>query len=306
VDERVVWVSGHGGTFTRTLDGGGTWKAGVVAGADTLQFRDVHGVDASTAYLLSAGPGELSRIYKTTDGGSSWALQFTNREPRGFYDCIDFWSPQRGMAFSDAVDGRLLVIRTRDGGETWTPILRNRLPGALPGEGGFAASGTCLVTRDEGNAWIVTGAGGEARVFQTRDGGESWVVVSTPIVSGTATSGAMTIAFYDERHGIVAGGELRDAESRNDNVAVTADGGRTWTLVGRPVITGATYCIAYVPGRGPSTVVAVGPKGMDYSTDNGVRWTNVSRENYWSVGFASGRTGWAVGPGGRITRIDFP
>src|SRR6202008_2061757 len=90
VNDNVVWVSGARGTWLRTTDGGGTWQSGQVPGADSLQFRDVHAVDANTAYLLSIGNGPQSRIYKTTDAGQTWKLQFTNTEPQGFYDCFDF------------------------------------------------------------------------------------------------------------------------------------------------------------------------------------------------------------------------
>ena len=57
VNDRVVWVSGQHGTWLRTTDGGAHWQVGHVPGADTLQFRDVHAVDANTAYLLSIGNG---------------------------------------------------------------------------------------------------------------------------------------------------------------------------------------------------------------------------------------------------------
>jgi photosystem II stability/assembly factor-like uncharacterized protein len=69
VDDDVVWVSGHGGTFLRTVDGELNWLAGVGPGADARQFRDIDAFDARTAYLMSAGPGPLSWIYRTDDGG---------------------------------------------------------------------------------------------------------------------------------------------------------------------------------------------------------------------------------------------
>jgi hypothetical protein len=47
----------------------------------------------------------------------------------------------------------------------------------------------------------------------------------------------------------------------------------------------------------------VGPAGIIYSTDGCTRWTRLSDHAYWSVGFYD-TTAWAVGPGGRITRID--
>ena len=155
--DSVVWASGHRGTWVRTTDGGRTWRAARVPGADTLQFRDVFALDANRAWLMSAGPGALSRIYRTTDGGSTWELQFTNTEPTAFYDCIDFWDERRGLAFSDQVGGRVMVLATSNGGAEWALVPQESLPAALPDEGGFAASGTCLVTRPGGHAWIATG-----------------------------------------------------------------------------------------------------------------------------------------------------
>src|SRR5206468_7205586 len=55
VNPQVVWASGRNGTFTRTTDGGQTWNAGVVPGAEELQFRDVQAFSASVAYLMSIG-----------------------------------------------------------------------------------------------------------------------------------------------------------------------------------------------------------------------------------------------------------
>src|ERR671926_1924389 len=96
VSARVAWASGAGGTFARTTDGGQTWQAGQVPGAAELDFRDVDAFDADTAYLLAIGPGDRSRIYKTNDGGRTWALQFQNRRPAAFFDCMAFWDARRG------------------------------------------------------------------------------------------------------------------------------------------------------------------------------------------------------------------
>ena len=185
VSERVVWVSGHRGTVLRTTDGGATWERLIVPDADTLQFRDIHAIDERTAYVLSAGPGPLSRIYKTTDGGRSWTLQFVNEEPEAFFDCLSFWDERRGLAFSDAVAGEVILLATEDGGAHWTRIPPERVPDAQAGgEGAFAASGTCVVTAPGGLAWIGTGAAEKARVFRTEDYGRSWAVAQTPVEAG--------------------------------------------------------------------------------------------------------------------------
>src|SRR5262245_10751388 len=67
VSARIAWVSGTQGTYGRTTDAGKTWSVGTVLGAAKLDFRDVEAFGEDTAYLLSAGPGEDSRIYKTAD-----------------------------------------------------------------------------------------------------------------------------------------------------------------------------------------------------------------------------------------------
>jgi len=301
VDERTVWVSGTRGSFAVSVNGGRSWRTGVVAGADSLEFRDVHGVDARTAYLLSAGPGTGSRIYKTTDGGQNWQLQFINREPRAFYDCFAFWDPHSGLAWSDNVDGRFPVLRTVNGGQRWTVAY---VDDATEGEGAFAASGTCVITHGKDAAWVATGAGQEARLFRTHNRGVTWTAVTTPMVQGTSTTGHTTITFRDDHYGLAAGGDIGDQNTVTDNVVTTSDGGATWTLAGRPTFTGAVYGAVYVPGGG-GLVVAVGPKGASWSPDDGRTWQVLDTLEYWSAGFAGRKAGWLVGPGGRVTRVGF-
>jgi photosystem II stability/assembly factor-like uncharacterized protein len=304
VDTHVVWVSGHGGTYVRTVDGGRHWTVGRVRGADTLQFRDVHAVDASTAYLLSAGTGDLSRIYKTTDGGASWDLLFRNTAPTAFYDCFDFWDPHRGIAYSDAVDGQLVILRTNDG-KTWHRLPADHVPAAAGSEGGFAASGTCVVTHGARHAWIGTGAGDTARMIRTGDAGLTWTAAPVPMVSGSNVSGVFTVAFRDLMHGAALGGDLQRAEDFTQNVIVTDNGGRTWRPVGRPTFPGAVYGATYVPNSVPPILVAVGPAGAAYSVDDGEIWRSLSDANHWGLGFAGSRAGWLVGPNGQITHVRF-
>lgn len=302
VDARTVWVSGHQGTWARTLDGGATWETGRVSGADTLQFRDVQAASADTAVLLSAGTGDLSRIYRTTDGGRHWALRYANSEPRAFFDCFAFWDARRGIAFSDAVGGAQLVLATGDGGATWERISPASLPAALPDEGGFAASGTCVAAAGRGTAWIGTGNTSHARVLRTTDGGRTWSAAVVPVASGGA-AGIASVVFRDTLHGVALGGEIGKPAARGDYVARTEDGGRTWTAGGRPTFAGAVYGAAYVPGAPTPTIVAVGPGGANVSIDDGRSWRPLDTLAYWSVGFASPSAGWMVGPEGRIVKV---
>jgi photosystem II stability/assembly factor-like uncharacterized protein len=304
VDEKIVWVSGVGGTFAVTTDGGETWRSGVVPGADSLEFRDVEGVSERTAYLLAAGPGDRSRIYRTDDGGRSWSLQFTNRDTSAFYDCFAFWDRSRGFTMSDAVSGRFPVVRTMDG-ERWSDI-GDHLPPAQAGEGAFAASGTCTAAVGERHGWISTGAAPRARVLRTADGGETWADAPTPIAQGSATSGGASIAFRDTLHGILGGGDIAAPDAFADNVARSADGGRTWTPGTRTPFPGAIYGLAYAPGAESRVVVATGPSGAAWTADEGRTWRALEGvRDYWAVAIASRSAGWLVGTEGRILKLSF-
>lgn len=299
-DENTVWISGHGGTYTRTRDGGLTWTAGRVPGADTLQFRDVHALSANTAWLLAAGPADMSRIYRTDDGGANWILQWTNPEPGGFYDCFDFWDANRGVAYGDAVDGHLRVLVTDDGGAHWRRVPDAALPAAQPGEGGFAASGTCVQALGDGRAWIAAGNAARARVFLTTDYGRTWSAAEAPVVSGDA-AGLTSISMYDERLGTAFGGNLAVGDRRTDNVVRTVDGGRTWTPLPHVSFDGAIYGGVH-SGVSPASLFVVGPGGFAVSRDGGSTWTTVDARAWWGIG---GRNPtWIAGPQGRIARIE--
>lgn len=205
VSDDVAWTSGAQGTWSRTTDGGATWTAGRVPGADSLQFRDVHAVDARTAYVLSIGNGPQSRIYKTSDGGANWTLQFINPDPEGFYDCFDFWDATHGIAIGDAIGEQMAVLRTEDGGAHWARVPAASLPPAAAGEGSFAASGTCVETGPDGRAWIVMSNPARSRLLLTTDYGRTWAIGTLPI-SSHAGSGVQSVTFRDARHGMVIGG----------------------------------------------------------------------------------------------------
>ena len=301
VNDNTVWVSGSAGTWLRTLDGGATWQTGRVPGADSLQFRDVHAVDANTAYLLSIGNGNQSRIYKTTDGGKNWQRQFTNPDSAGFYDCMSFWDANRGVVIGDAIGTQVAILTTSDGGAHWTRIPPSTLPSAPKEEGSFAASGTCLVTRPGGHAWIVASTAAGGRVLHTSDFGRTWAANALPITTHNG-SGPQSIGFRDDNNGIALGGGANSTPT-DILAAISSDGGRTWTPRTRPPLRTGVWGGVYVPGANRPTVVAVGPTGAVYSRDEGVTWVPIDTMNYWSVGFASPRAGWAVGTRGRITKL---
>jgi len=294
---KIAWVSGTRGTFGRTTDGGATWSAASVPEAEKLDFRDVEAFGETTAYLLSAGPGENSRIYKTTNGGKSWSLQFKNSDPDGFFDALAFWDEKNSIALGDPVNGHFQLIMTDDGGAHWKQLPAETTPPALSKEGAFAASGTCLVTHGEKDVWFCTGGAKTARVFHSDDSGKTWTVSDTPIMAGVESAGIFSIAFRDPSHGMIVGGDYRKHNQSGATAASTADAGKTWTLIDNQFPFRSS--IAWAKDRW----VAVGTSGSSASDAHGTQWELLDRENYNSVAFTSTGEGWAVGPKGRIAKF---
>lgn len=294
---QVVWASGTGGTVIRTVTSGQTWQRRAIPGAEGLDFRDIDAFDEHVAYALSIGNGEDSRIYRTSDGGETWTLQLANKDPDVFLDAMAFWSPDRGIAFSDSVDGRLVIFRTNDG-KSWTRIPAEALPPAVPDEGAYAASGTNVAVYGTRHVWIGTS---RSRVLHSADGGATWSVANTPIPSGSA-SGIFSIAFRDERHGVIVGGDYQKTAEAIDNVAVTSDGGTTWTLARG--LAGFRSVVAHQPGT--STWYAAGPTGVDISRDDGKSWspTDPMKALHTFAFTRGGGPGWGAGEGGRIVRLN--
>jgi photosystem II stability/assembly factor-like uncharacterized protein len=301
VSDRVCWASGARATVLRTVDGGAAWQQLTVPGAEALDFRDIDAIDDKTAYVLSIGDGEASRIYKTDDAGATWTQQFVNREPKGFFDAMAFWDGNRGLAFSDTQGGQFHIVATRDGGRTWTRIPPSSLPRALDNEGAFAASGTNVAVSGSNHVWIGTGAAAEARVLRSTDGGATWQVAKTPLAAGPS-AGIFSIAFRDTRHGIVVGGDYRRESEAVDNAAITEDGGATWTLV--KGLSGFRSVVAYVPGTSKPALVAVGPLGADYSADDGRTWTPIAGGGFDTLSFPrKGTVGFAAGAQGSLGKL---
>jgi photosystem II stability/assembly factor-like uncharacterized protein len=301
VNTKVVWASGSGGTWLRTVDGGATWQAATVPGADALDFRGVRAIDERTAFLMSSGSGDKSRIYKTTDSGVHWTLLFTNPDPNGFFDAIAFRDAQHGIVAGDPVDGHFAIFTTEDGGIRW---VRQNTPPALPDESSFAASNSCLFIFSKRDAWLATGGASTARVLHSPDDGRHWTVAETPIRSDGASSGIFSLAFSDARHGVAVGGDYTKDTETLRNIAVTSDGGLTWM----PAPEGAgpkgfRSAVAWLADR--KTWLATGTSGSDISTDGGKTWKAFDSGSFNALGVASSKAisseaTWAVGSKGRI------
>ncbi len=294
VNDKICWVSGTKGTVGRTIDGGKNWKVFHVPDADKLDFRDIEAFSANVAYLLSIGDGENSRIYKTVDGGKNWKLQFQNKNPKAFFDAFAFWDEQHGIAISDSVDGKFVLISTDNGGASWNELKPEKIPNALPNEGGFAASGTCIITKGKSDVWMVTG---KSRVLHSSDRGKNWEVVEAPILTGIDSAGIFSIDFKDNKNGIIVGGDYREFKHPGKTVAITSDGGKAWTAIENqlPFRSGVVYV--------KNSIIAIGTSGSNISKNGGKSWTQLNGENYNVVSVAKSGAVWAAGPKGLISKL---
>jgi photosystem II stability/assembly factor-like uncharacterized protein len=288
----VVWASGSNGAVLRSIEGGKDFELSKVPGAETLDFRDVEAFDQQTAYVMSSGEGEKSRVYKTADGGKNWHLQYSDRRAGFFLDALACASRTRCVALSDPVDGKFLVLSTSDGTH-WRELPGGKMPPALPQESAFAASGTAIALCGDA---IYFGTGGpQARVFRSADGGESWSVAETPIASGNASSGVFSIACQGASELVAVGGNYREVAAASAVAAYSKDGGIHWQ---RAETQPGGYRSG-VASLGNGEFVAVGTNGSDISRDHGVHWTHMGDLNLNAAGFR-GLAGWAVGPKGML------
>lgn len=299
----IAWISGDKGTIMRTIDNGKTWETKQIPDTETLFFRDIKAFDANTAYVMSSGHGEASRIYYTCDGGHKWQLQLKGSHPAEFFNCMAFWNHHRGMVLSDPVDNKFKIFSTEDG-NTWLPLPQDDMPLALENEGAFAASGSCMTVQQDLDAWFCTG-NKAARVFHTNDAGMSWQVVNTPLMKDTESSGIFSIAFYDLHHGVIAGGDYKQPEKSGANLAITDDGGKTWQLA---TISPQYYwsAVSFTPDDHEHLMV-VGPEQAGYTQSKSPQnWDASMKVNLNAFSFWSKDKVLAVGPNGMIMEIEIP
>jgi hypothetical protein len=225
VGNGVAWASGTDGTVLRTTDGGIRWQTCTVSpGAEKLDFRGIQAFDRNTAIVMSSGTGDLSRLYKTTNGCRTWKLVLTNPDPDGFWDAVRFTPREKsGLLYGDPVKGKFTAFATHDSGETWTRS--SDLPAAREGESLFAASNSSLLYQS-GITLIVTGGPSGSRSIG-RAGSDLPLAVS-------ASAGAFSVAAASAVRLVVVGGDYKNPDLPKGTAAFTTDGGQHWIAATTP------------------------------------------------------------------------
>ena len=323
VGEGVAWASGAHGTVLRTEDSGYVWqKCSVPPGAAALDFRSVWAWDAQNAIVMSSGPGNQSRLFKTSDGCAHWRALATNVEPDGFWDGLAFSDIKNGYLLGDPVRGAFTLLRTRDGGEHWKAVVSPDLQTGGKKLGAFAASNQAMILTD-------TDSGLAAPWFGTSgmSGGQHPYVYSGDLkctmemvhrnpelcLSRNLTFGAeeVPMAGSSASQGVFALGLRRDDNGQLHAVAVGGDytdpGHDAGAAARRDAATGKWTAASKLPHGYRSSVewdaadqawIAVGTNGADVSYDDGQTWTALGNDTYNAVSLP-----WLVGPAGRIAKL---
>jgi hypothetical protein len=298
VGHGIAWASGSNGTVLHTTDNGATWLlCKTPPDAEHLDFRGIQAFDATTAIVMSSGKGDLSRLYKTTDGCQTWRLLFTNPDQDGFWDAfVTANHNSEGLVIGDQVNGKFAMyaaMYTIDRG--WEPFRHTtRSPNLAvtqphsKNEVMFAASNSILSGDPGGGLAFVTG-GSEgsflhATKWHTRPifsdyWSSTFAVVPVPMAKGDS-AGAFSFA---TREGcpdnnictyIVVGGDYMKPNERNGTAA--------FGTVSHKSEVPDNFLKALTPPHGYRSAVAydaptntwitVGPNGTDISTDDGRNW----------------------------------
>ncbi|UJP65803.1 WD40/YVTN/BNR-like repeat-containing protein [Mongoliitalea daihaiensis] len=292
----IIWASGSKGTWLRSLDGGETWDFGIVAGLDSVDFRDIIAFDASTAVVMSSGQPAV--IYKTVDGGKTWDLKYKGPE-NAFLDGITFVG-DKGYAIGDEVDGKWMVLLSKDQGEHWKWLETS--PAAPAGAGSFAASGSSILA-DQDNIWFV-GAGLHSAIYHSSDGGTQWTKTALPFPDLKESAGVFSIFKVSDKKIVGVGGDFLQADANEHAFVFSDDGGSNWSVQDSQTLSGYRSGVVYYPFQ--HWLIAVGPNGTDFSKDVGQNWEKLSDEGFHAVKLCkSFKNVWASGSGGKIARLEF-
>ena len=251
--ENEIWASGTGGTIVNSIDGGQSWRVTVVPGAEELDFRDIHAIDDGTIVAITSGTP--ARIYRSTNGGSRWKLCYENTDERVFLDALSFWDEQVGVVMGDPIDGSLFLLGTTDAGKTWNVF--SQAPRTMPGEAGFAASGTIMITMGQRKVMIALGGDVEgsfkksSRILVSQDNGKSWGGGHRSDWAKSSRAGFFLSVSPTRKMASPWGGDYKQPDAATNNYATTGDGGKTWKIPNpRNPPSGYRSCVSmWVKGR---------------------------------------------------------
>jgi len=287
---RTIFEPRAFGVF-KTTDGGTTWTAATEGLGSRYTFElAIDPQTPSTVYAIAGGPVYsccTGLLYKTTDGGASWAVL------NDFQTNVILVDPQTPSTLY--ASGGSGVRKSTDGGATWSDASTglNQFPTALeadPFTPGVVYAGTnssgMYKTTNGGASWtqinngltdpnirsvtvnpvspgyVYVGTSGGA-VFKTSDGGSSWSMAA----NGLGTTWVRDLAVNPQTP------ETVYASTSERGVYKTTDAGGTWVAANSGLSNAQVYSLA-IAGSHPARLYA--------GTFKGVMSTSVEGTSQWS------------------------
>ncbi len=278
VNDSTVWVSGSRGVVMRSCNYGKDWD---VFYPDTLKkndFRSLHAWGKDTAIVFTAGSPAL--CYKTVNGGKDWKKTYSMNYPNVFVNSMHFKDANNGVVWGDPMNGKFFMLQTTDGGDSWSEL---DAPISLDGDGGFAASNSCVQYLPSGKIVFITGVGRSYFYWTDSDKDIDWSLSNTGIISGgdSKADGIYCVYMIDENRGIAAGGNYTLVNDNKNIVSVTNDGGASWILA-ESLPHGFISDIAPILDDNAS-FIAVGSHGSSITHDMGLNWVKNGDDGYHAV-----------------------
>ena len=269
--------------FTLLVCGQPEWRALDNIPSDQGRFDDVFFLTNDLGWAAN-GPG--GKVYKTTDGGVNWTLQFSNGS--SYFRNIEFIDENIG--FLGTLDG--VFYKTMDGGENWAPVVISPNPDAICG---LDAVGTSTIYGC--GAWFTP-----AWIIKSNDSGDSWEYSDMSAYA----RGLVEILFIDELHGFTSG-----LGYTGGVILETFDGGITWTEIYNSQNAGDyVWKLQLMENNtvifGSIQANTSGPGRLIKSFDSGATWEvkNFPDHSVQAVGFISRDRGWMGGHGSGFTETN--
>lgn len=251
-------------------------------------ISDFRSVAATTQHVFMLSIGNPALLYKAEQSGMTEV--YREAHPSVFYDAICFINDKEGLAIGDPIEGRMSILTTHNGGAEWQKLTWSQAPKLAEGEAVFAASNSAL-THCQNKIWVVTG-GAKSRVFCSENKGYKWQELATlPLAQGSPTQGAFSVAFYNDKQGIVVGGDYQQPSQVQGTAALTTDGGKTWEVIPPKNAIGYASSVKYLPNSKGYALIAISPNGIYFSNNTGEQWQRISDDgNYYSCLFVDEQT----------------
>ena len=259
--------------------------------SNATEFRSIAATKEAIFILAVGNPAKLIKIDKKS---LNETLVYQEENEKVFYDSMQFVDNLNGFAMGDPTEDCLSFIKTTNGGNSWEKISCANFPKVSEGEAAFATSNTNLIVK--GKSIFMVSGGKKSRVFVSHDFGISWQVYETPIVQGEEMTGIFTADFYNDKKGIIAGGNYLKQTQNWSNKATSTNGGKTWHLIAENEAFGYASCIQFVPNSKGNQLISVGGTGLFYSSDFGNTWTKFSDDkDFYTFRFESEKVFYATG-----------